>query len=103
MKAILTALVAAASLTAGTAASLGAGMVDVTGAIVVDPSAAGRPAYLAAPRPGYIVYSGHDAALPGPDCYWTRMPIYDAGRNVIGWRGSPVAVCPQPRVSAQAE
>ena len=33
------------------------------------------------------------APLPGPGCYWTRMPVYDMYGNVIGWRGRPVAVC----------
>jgi hypothetical protein len=101
MKATLTALVAAATLVAAPAASLGAGLVDVTSAIVGAPADA-RPAYVAVPDPGYIVYSGYDAVLPGPNCFWTRMPVYDNDRSVIGWRGRPVAVCPQRRVSAQA-
>jgi hypothetical protein len=46
-----------------------------------------------APAPGYIVYSGYAAPLPGPNCYWTRMPVYDAYGNPVGWRGRPVAVC----------
>src|SRR6266849_6275313 len=100
MKAILTALGAAATLAVATTASFGAGSLSVTGAIVVS-AAADAPAYLAAPDPGYILYSGYAAALPSPTCYWTRMPIYDSDRNVIGWRGRPVGVC--PRVSAQAE
>ena len=103
MKATLAVLGAAATLAAATSASFGAGSVSVTGAIVVDPAANVRPAYVAAPAPGYIVYSDHDAVLPGPNCYWTRMPLYDNNRTVIGWRGRPVAVCPQPRISAQAQ
>jgi hypothetical protein len=103
MKPTLIALAAAATLAAATAASLGAGSVSVTGGIVVDTAANEQPAYVAAPDPGYIVYSGYNAALPGPSCYWTRMPIYGSARDVIGWRGHPVAVCPQPRLSAQAE
>jgi hypothetical protein len=100
MKTTLTALSAAATLAAATTASFGAGSVSVTGAIVVS-AATDAPAYLAAPAPGYILYSGYAAALPSPTCYWTRMPIYDSDRNVIGWRGRPVGVC--PRVSAHAE
>jgi hypothetical protein len=62
-----------------------------------------QPAYVATPNPRYIVYSGYNAALPGPGCYWTRMPMYDSHHEVIGWRGPPQAVCPDPRVSAEAE
>jgi hypothetical protein len=62
-----------------------------------------QPAYVATPNPRYIVYSGYNAALPGPGCYWTRMPMYDSHHEVIGWRGPPQAVCPEPRVSAEAE
>ena len=102
MKTALTALLAGATLAATTAGSLGAGLVDVTGAIVGSATADARPAYVAVPDPGYIVYSGYDAVLPGPSCFWTRMPVYDNDRSVIGWRGRPVAVCPQKRVSAQA-
>jgi len=96
MKAMITALAAAAALTAGTAASFGAGLADglVTDAIAGKAVAEMRPPYLAAPDPGYIVYTGYAAALPGPGCYWARTPVYDSDRNVIGWRGRPVAVCP---------
>jgi hypothetical protein len=40
-----------------------------------------------------VVYPAYAAPLPGPGCYWTRMPVYDMYGNVIGWRGRPVAVC----------
>jgi len=94
-------LIGAAILAAATATSFAGGSVSVTGAIIANPAAGVQPAYLTAPDPGYIVYSGYAAMLPSPTCYWTRMPIYDSDRNVIGWRGRPVGVC--PRVSAQAE
>ena len=96
MNAILTALTAAAALAAATAVSPAGGLVDgsVAGAVVGKVAANVRPTYLAAPETGYIVYSEHSAALPGANCYWTRMPIYDPNQNVIGWRGRPVAVCP---------
>jgi hypothetical protein len=96
MKTIVTAMTATAALVIGTAASFGAGSVDdfLKVAIVGTPTADARPAYLATPEPGYIVYTGYAAALPAPNCYWTRMPVYDFDHNVIGWRGRPTAVCP---------
>jgi hypothetical protein len=107
MKKTLTALVAAAGVAAATAVSptpadarcygcgVGAGLVGgfVAGAIVGSAVASARPAYVVAPGPGYVVYSGYAAPLPGPNCYWTRMPVYDAYGNMVGWRGRPVAVC----------
>src|SRR5262245_46964493 len=93
MKASFTAIVVAAAGLAATSASLAAGSVTVTDTIVVD-SANGHPAHVATPAPGYIGYPGYAAALPGANCYWTRMPMYDDEHNVIGWRGRPVAVCP---------
>jgi hypothetical protein len=96
MKTILTALIAAATLAVATAASFAAGSIDdfLKVAIVGKAAADVRPAYVATPDPGYIAYSGYAAALPAPSCYWARMPVYDFDRNVIGWRGRPVAVCP---------
>jgi hypothetical protein len=97
MKKTLTVLVAAATL-AGAATSLPT-PADArcygcaVGAGLVGGAAAAGPAYVVAPAPGYVVYSGYAAPLPGPSCYWTRMPVYDAYGNVIGWRGRPVAVC----------
>jgi hypothetical protein len=96
MKTALTALVAAATLVSATGARSGVGLVDdfVAGAIVGKAVSDVRPTYLAAPDPGYIAYSDYAAALPGPSCYWTRMPVYDSEHSVIGWRGRPVPVCP---------
>ena len=107
MKKTLTVLFAAATLAVATAAAptpadarcygcgVGAGLVGgfVAGAIVGSALAAPRPAYVVAPGPGYVVYTGYYAPLPGPNCYWTRIPVYDAYGNAIGWRGRPVAVC----------
>jgi hypothetical protein len=107
MKKTLVALMTAATIAVATAASptpadarcygcgVGAGLVGgfVAGAIVGSALAGPRPAYVVAPAPGYVVYTGYAAPLPGPSCYWTRMPVYDAYGNVIGWRGRPVAVC----------
>jgi hypothetical protein len=73
------------------AAGIAAGVVG--GLIVGSAIANSRPAYVVAPAPGYIVYPRYAAALPGPNCYWTRMPVYDRFGNVVGWRGRPVAVC----------
>jgi hypothetical protein len=97
MNKLLVALVAAAALAVGIAASSGAGLVGdfVAGAIGGDAREDARSAaYAAAPQPGYITYS-YAAALPRPNCYWTRMPVYDSGSRLIGWRGRPVAVCPE--------
>jgi hypothetical protein len=47
------------------------------------------PAY--AP-PGYVNYP-YGEPLPGPNCYWYRMPVYDPSGNMIGWRGLPQAFC----------
>jgi hypothetical protein len=92
MKKTLTVLFAAATLAVATAASpttadarcygcgVGAGLVGgfVAGAIVGSAIAGAGPAYVVAPGPGYVVYSGYAAPLPGPNCYWTRIPVYDA-------------------------
>jgi hypothetical protein len=108
MKKTLTALVAAAGVAVAlTAASptpadarcygcgVGAGLLGgfVAGAIVGSAVANAQPAYVVAPAPGYVVYSGYAAPLPGPSCFWTRRPVYDAYGNLVGWRGRPVAVC----------
>ncbi len=106
MKTTLTALVAAAAIAAASAAApttaearcvgcaVGAGVVGglLAGAIIGSAVANSRPAYVA-PGPGYVAYPAYAAALPGPNCYWTRMPVYDYYGNVVGWRGRPVAVC----------
>jgi hypothetical protein len=115
MKKTLAALAAAATITAAVAATpspadarcfgcaVGAGAVGgfVAGAIVGSAIANSAPApvyvapapYVAAAPPGYVVYSAYGAPLPGPRCYWTRQPLYDAYGNVVGWRGRPIAVC----------
>jgi hypothetical protein len=104
MKTILIALAAASILFAATAASSSASSVDdFVAAAIVGRGTDSRPAYVVVPQPGYIVYSGYSAPLPAPGCYWTRMPLYDSDSSVIGWRGSPLAVCPQPKVTAKAE
>jgi hypothetical protein len=100
MKLRIMLLLAGVSLAAATAASLSANLVSVTDAIVAPTD---RPAYVTAPVPGYIVYSDNAAALPDPTCYWTRVPVYGGKRDVIGWRGRAVAVCPQAQVSAQKQ
>ena len=42
--------------------------------------------------PGYVYYP-YGEPLPGPNCYWYRLPIYDPSGNMVGWRGRPVAFC----------
>jgi hypothetical protein len=109
MKKTLTALAAAATVATAIAATptpadarcfgcaVGAGVLGgfVAGVIVGNAvaNAAPGPAYVAAPGPGYVVSPAYAAPLPGPRCYWTRMPVYDMYGNVVGWRGRPVAVC----------
>jgi hypothetical protein len=41
--------------------------------------------------PGYVYYPAYGEPLPGPNCYWFRMPVYDTYGNMVGWRGRPVA------------
>lgn len=102
----LTAVLAAATITLSLAASatdasaqrggaVAAGVAAgfIGGAIVGSAIANSRPAYVVAPAPGYVVYSGYAAPLPGPNCYWTRQPVYGPYGNVIGWRGRAIAVC----------
>jgi hypothetical protein len=42
--------------------------------------------------PGYVYYP-YGEPLPGPNCYWYRLPVYDAYGNMVGWRGRPAAFC----------
>ena len=85
---------ATATLAVATAASPRTDLIDgfVRSAIVGKGDA--PPEQPAPPDSEYVAYSGYAAALPGPSCYWVRTPIYDSNRNVIGWRGRPLAVCP---------
>jgi hypothetical protein len=100
-----TALAALLAVAAMATASHGAGLIDgaTSAAVVGNPVPNARPAYLPAPEPGYIVYPDSAAALPSESCYWTRKPLYDLDHNVIGWRGRPIAVCPQTKPSALAK
>jgi len=43
--------------------------------------------------PGYVYYPAYAEPLPGSNCNWFRMPVYDAAGNMVGWRGRPVAFC----------
>jgi len=83
----LTALVAAA--TWATAAAVVPTTADArcVGCAV---GAGEQPAY--AP-PGYVYYPTYGEPLPGPNCYWYRIPVYDAYGNMVGWRGRPMAFC----------
>jgi hypothetical protein len=103
MRTALNALVTAATLVVATGNCFGGGLLDdfVARAIVGNSAVDARPKFPAVPESGYIPYAEGDvAALPDQSCYWTRTPLYDANRNVIGWRGRPMAVCPQSKVSA---
>jgi hypothetical protein len=94
MKFTLAGLIAAAGLAAWAASSVGAEPVQATGPIVISATVDVKPAYVTSPGPGYIRYAESTAPLPGPNCYWTRMPVYDLANALVGWRGRPVAVCP---------
>ena len=43
--------------------------------------------------PGYVYYAAYGGQLPGPNCYWFRLPAHDASGNMVGWRGRPQAFC----------
>ena len=43
--------------------------------------------------PGYAYYPGYGEPLPGANCSWFRMPVYDGYGNMVGWRGRPMAFC----------
>ena len=82
----VTALLAAAILATATSVLLTTAHARCFGCTV---GAAERPAD--AP-PGYVYYSDGEP-LPGANCSWFRMPVYDAYGNMVGWRGRPVAFC----------
>jgi hypothetical protein len=102
MKAHLIAMAVAPALMAGSSAAFSANVIDdfVATAITGKSQHDARPSHVAVAPSGYIAYADSDAALPAPSCYWARKPLYDIDGSVIGWRGRPVAVCPEPRVSA---
>jgi H+/Cl- antiporter ClcA len=98
MKKTLTTLLAAATVAATLAASAsdasargGALAAGLFGGLVAGAIIGG--AIASRPGPGYVVYPGYAAPVNGPGCYWTRMPVYDAYGNVVGWRGRPIQVC----------
>ena len=82
----LTALVAAATLATAIAAVPTTADARCVGCAVGD----GEQSY--AP-PGYVYYPAYGGQLPGPNCYWFRIPVYDAYGNMVSWRGRPVAFC----------
>jgi hypothetical protein len=82
----LTALVAAATLATATAAVPTTADARCVGCAVAGERPADAP-------PGYVYYPAYGEPLPGPNCYWYRLPVYDAYGNMIGWQGRPVAFC----------
>jgi hypothetical protein len=83
----LTALVAAATLAAASA------VVPTTAAARCVGCALGAGERPADAPPGYVYYPAYAEPLPGPNCNWFRMPVYDAYGNMVGWRGRPAAFC----------
>jgi hypothetical protein len=69
---------------------IAAGLVG--GAIIGGAIASSR--YYAPPPPGYAYYPAYAEPVPGPDCYWARVPVRDPYGNVVGWSGRPRLVCP---------
>jgi hypothetical protein len=55
-------------------------------------SARGAREWPAHAPPGYVAYP-YGEPLPGSNCDWYRMPVYDTYGHMIGWRGLPVAFC----------
>jgi hypothetical protein len=86
MRKTLAALIAAAVLTMATAA------VPTGAAARSGRSALGASQWPAYAPPGYVAYP-YGEPLPGSNCSWYRLPIYDTYGNMIGWRGLPVAFC----------
>ena len=74
----LTALVAAVTLAIAAAAV-------PTAADARCPGCVGEPPPYA--PPGYVYYPAYGQQLPGPNCYWFRLPVYDAYGNMVSWRG----------------
>ena len=62
------------------------------GAIIGGAIASSR--YYAPPPPGYVYYPAAAGPVAGPNCYYARVPVYDAYGNVVSWRGPPRMVCP---------
>jgi hypothetical protein len=82
----LTALIAAATFATATSAAPTTAQERCVGCGI------GAPEYPIAP-PGYVYYPAYWEPLPGANCYWFRIPAYDAHGNMVGWRGRPVAFC----------
>jgi hypothetical protein len=83
----LAALVAAATLAIAASAMTRAAEARCLGCAI---GAGDRPPE--AP-PGYVYYPGYGEPLPGANCYWYRLPLYDAYGNMVGWRSRPTAFC----------
>ena len=82
----LIALLAAVTLATAVAAAPAAAQERCLGCGI------GGPEYPIAPS-GYAYYPGYGEPLPGANCYWFRIPVYDTSGNMIGWRGRPKAFC----------
>jgi hypothetical protein len=83
----LTALVAAATLATAAAGVPTTANARCAGCLV------GIGALPPEAPPGYVYYPAYAEPLPGPNCNWFRMPIYDVHGNMVSWRGRPVAFC----------
>jgi hypothetical protein len=84
----LTALIAAATLATATVADPTTADARCVGCAV---GAGERPADAS---PGYVYYPAYGEPLPGPNCNWFRMPVYDVSETWsagagVQWRSAP--------------
>jgi hypothetical protein len=82
----LSALIAAATFVIATSAGPTTADARCVGCVI---GAGERPA----DAPSGYVYYPYGEPLPGSNCSWYRMPVYDTYGNMVGWRGRPVAFC----------
>ena len=104
MKRAILAIVAAATIAAGTLTTptpadarcrgCGVGLVGLGAGLLAGAAIASQPRYYAY-EPGYVEYRGYREAYP-VDCdggYWARRPVQDRWGNVVGW-SRPHFICP---------
>jgi hypothetical protein len=104
MKKAILAIVAAATIAAGTLTTTtpadarcrgcGVGLFALGAGLIAGAAIASQPRYYAY-EPGYVEYRGYAAPYP-VDCedgYWARRPLYNQWGHVVGY-SRPRFVCP---------